>query len=834
MLLALNPDRALPGRSRLGQTFTSDDMLFHTLVVGGTGSGKTNAILHMLKLLFDRKEGGRPRPALFLFDPGGDASIDLPRATPKSEWNDRVVALDPQYVSFGFNLLSLPEGLTPEEKTEVLQTQVEEFAVLLSDVFNTDVTNAPRLMFVFKGALYYLYTFTDDPTFWELYNLLLQFTKKSASEVADLLRRRNVEPEVIHETIEAISKLPKDAFMPVINRISNFVLPPSSITFRTFCSRKSTVDLEKRMEPGALTIFRIPSSLPSEFRRIFASAVVMKMYFVSLKRARRLERAGEPPVARTPVILAADEFRDIAQLRILRTILSQSRKYGLYLWMVSQTLSEVPDDLLGSIQSNVGSILAFRSSPDDARKLAKLLYPQKTEAVESLIPALEDYAAVARKRPVGGKPTEPPFRVAFPKLKLMASFAEAMEYLKADMESLYGGTVGDKSLVYEEELEKAKRERGDCPLGGPIYWMPLAYLHRIGTEIAFRHMARVFEDRCGWDRNVLQAGLNFLADRGYVRERVEGGQLYMGKDPTTGGAMWKEPETEAEKMQARQVFYSMTQTAQDDFFRFDPVRWRKNGRVGGPLHVMTMLAVLERLWEKGYWCAFDRGDREGPFPDILYVKPMVGYKPGKEGRVFARVDPDAWDEESRTAVEVEITPSKNPAQVRDNWQKNVARYGKVTFVVVSPSQIPQVRGILQDKDRTTFDVVYEPVGVPDDELEKVVEAGDPGGQPEAKREETASVPVSIAGSAPVRPSDLDDDELHLLALMLRLGYRNKEALASDLGVSERTVARLLASLYGLKLIFRQGRGYALTQEARRLAEGWKGPPGSTGPQTKLA
>ena len=107
-----------------------------------------------------------------------------------------------------------------------------------------------------------------------------------------------MEAEVIRETMEAISKLTQDAYMPVINRISNFVLPPSSITFRTFCSRKSTIDLEKRMEPGSLTIFRMPSSLPSDFRKLFSSAVVMKLYFASLKRAKRLERSGEPPLAR--------------------------------------------------------------------------------------------------------------------------------------------------------------------------------------------------------------------------------------------------------------------------------------------------------------------------------------------------------------------------------------------------------------------------------------------------------------------------------------------------------------------------------------------------------
>jgi hypothetical protein len=285
-------------------------------------------------------------------------------------------------------------------------------------------------------------------------------------------------------------------------------------------------------------------------------------------------------------------------------------------------------------------------------------------------------------------------------------------------------------------------------------------------------------------------------------------------------------------LQARQVFYSITQAAQDDFFRFDPVKWRKNGRVGGPLHVRTMLQLLEKFWEKGYWCAFDKGDREGPFPDILYVKPKVGYKQGKEGRVFARIEPDEW-EETRTAIEIEITPSKNPAQVKDNWQKNVSRYGKATFVVVSLNQIPQICNILQDKDRLTFDVVHEPMGLSGEELERLVETEVVEQEPEAKKEQVVSPPIFTTGSAPVQPSDLEEEELHLLALMLKLGYQNKKALASDLEVSERTVARLLASLYDLKLIFHQGKGYALTQEGRKLAEEWKAPPGSAGPQGKL-
>jgi hypothetical protein len=137
-----------------------------------------------------------------------------------------------------------------------------------------------------------------------------------------------------------------------------------------------------------------------------------------------------------------------------------------------------------------------------------------------------------------------------------------------------------------------------------------------------------------------------------------------------------------------------------------------------------MKSLLEKYWEKGYWCAFDRGDRPGTFPDILYTKPLITYPKGKEGRVVARMSTDEWDEESRTPVEAEVTPSKNPEQVRQNFEKNVSRYGKVRFVVASRNQMPEIIRILADKDRTKYQVVHEDIGIPEDELGKLVAEDD--------------------------------------------------------------------------------------------------------------
>jgi len=174
------------------------------------------------------------------------------------------------------------------------------------------------------------------------------------SDIEAMLTRRQLEDEIIRSTIDAISKLPKDAFAPVVNRISNFVLPPQSITSRTFCSRTSKLDFDEMMVPGRLTIFRITKTLPYDFRRLFAASIMMRFYFAVEKRAAKLERAGESPSARTPIILAVDEFQNISDLKLLDTILSESRKYGLYLWMVNQNIQQIRPDLYSSLSGNVG------------------------------------------------------------------------------------------------------------------------------------------------------------------------------------------------------------------------------------------------------------------------------------------------------------------------------------------------------------------------------------------------------------------------------------------------------------------------------------------------
>src|SRR5208282_4506831 len=184
--------------------------------------------------------------------------------------------------------------------------------------------------------------------------------------------------------------------------------PPQSITSRTFCSRTSKLDFDEMMVPGRLTIFRITKTLPYDFRRLISASIAMRFYFAVEKRAARLERAGKPPSARTPIVLAVDEFQNISDLKLLDTILSESRKYGLYLWMVNQNINQIREQLYSAISGNVGPIFCFRVGPEDATRMAELISPRSSEEVRKSLIKLPDYACVVRKRPhgddVGSKP----------------------------------------------------------------------------------------------------------------------------------------------------------------------------------------------------------------------------------------------------------------------------------------------------------------------------------------------------------------------------------------------------------------------------------------------
>jgi hypothetical protein len=86
-------------------------------------------------------------------------------------------------------------------------------------------------------------------------------------------------------------------------------------------------------------------------------------------------RADIPEADRIPFYLYVDEFQNFAT-DSFATILSEARKYGLNLTVANQYISQMGEEVRGAVFGNVGTVMSFRVSPDDAPFLQKYFEPE--------------------------------------------------------------------------------------------------------------------------------------------------------------------------------------------------------------------------------------------------------------------------------------------------------------------------------------------------------------------------------------------------------------------------------------------------------------------------
>jgi hypothetical protein len=92
-----------------------------------------------------------------------------------------------------------------------------------------------------------------------------------------------------------------------------------------------------------------------------------------------MSRADVPASERSPFYLYVDEFQNFAT-DSFATILSEARKYGLNLTVANQYIDQMPMEVRDAVFGNVGSIIAFRMSADDANKMLRYFQPKFEEA----------------------------------------------------------------------------------------------------------------------------------------------------------------------------------------------------------------------------------------------------------------------------------------------------------------------------------------------------------------------------------------------------------------------------------------------------------------------
>jgi hypothetical protein len=660
------------------------DIYTHTLIVGSTETGKSTLLANIVSSHFNDET--RCPPAIIVVDPHGRLATDIAQAV--KDWKN-VNIIDPMYVAFALNPLELPEYENQLQRNEAISMRVSEMLEVLQEFFGADPDKAPRLRWIFKGALYFLYSMTDAPTFLDLYYFLVDLMTKKAAEIEEMLRAIDIPEDVTKNTIDAISKLEENAYTAVLNRISNFVIPPGSRTTRTFCTRKTTLSFIDMLKPGTLTLFRLPKMhLDNEFRTLLTNTIIMNIYFAIQKRARDVE-AGHGNINK--VILMIDEFQNVASVETVKTILSEAAKFGLYLWAAHQNLAQLPSELLEALLGNVGNRIVFRVNNDDATILAKNMYPVDVIKVRNpLVQQPPHWMAITTKEVSF---TLPRHGIAPPPAPFFHTADDVKTYMESEMNKKYGGAVEDRTIIYRDYLDK-KQETTGRPNFSPIQWFVLLklYFNRAMSDGSLR--VEMFHDY-NISGEFVGPAVNYLIDTHYVKSRMyEENLVQKGRD-VYGAPIYSPPETTDEKLRARELEYELDERAYKEIFDA-PIHGM---RAGGRLHQRAMHVILKQSWQQGYFTAFDVGQFREPFPDVLTFKPAQRAleTKDKKGIVF---DPEKWDYDSATAWEVEIYPSKHPEQVRKNLSKNLERNRKVIFAVTVKEQMSDIQRILGEGNYT--------------------------------------------------------------------------------------------------------------------------------------
>ena len=324
----------------------------HLYIIGQTGAGKSGT-LELLALSDIYHNQGYA-----IIDPHGDFAQDNMRFIPENRLND-VVYFNPADTAFplGFNPLEVTD---PTRKSNISSEVIGVLKRMFGDSWG------PRLEYILR---YTILALLDRPetTMLDITRMLTdaEFRKDTLAYCKDV----SVLQFWKQEFGQWGEKQVNEAIAPVLNKVGAFTANP--IIRNIIGQPKSTFNIRKIMDEGKILVVNLSKGLIGEDNAgILGSFLVTKIQLAAMSRSD-IDRIED----RRPFYLYVDEFQNFAT-DSFAVILSEARKYGLNLTVANQYISQMTDSVRDAVFGNVGSMISFRISADDAPILSKQFEPQ--------------------------------------------------------------------------------------------------------------------------------------------------------------------------------------------------------------------------------------------------------------------------------------------------------------------------------------------------------------------------------------------------------------------------------------------------------------------------
>lgn len=325
----------------------------HMYIIGQTGVGKSG-LLELMTISDVYSPYG-----FAVIDPHGDYAQNILSRIPQERIKD-VVYFNPADVDF-------PVAFNPMEVyDQKLKTHTcSELIGVLTRMFDSW---GPRLEYILRYSILALLDYPGS-TMLDITRILTD--KKFRDEVVGYIEDPVVKNFWTVEFASWNNKFATEAIAPVLNKIGAFTANP--LVRNIIGQKKSSFNIRQIMDENKILIVNLSRGLVGE-----DNAALLGSLLVTKIQLAAMSRADIPANQRTSFYLYVDEFQNFAT-DSFTTILSEARKYGLNLTVANQYISQMLPQVKDAIFGNVGSIIAFRTSADDAKGLQKYFEPKFTE-----------------------------------------------------------------------------------------------------------------------------------------------------------------------------------------------------------------------------------------------------------------------------------------------------------------------------------------------------------------------------------------------------------------------------------------------------------------------
>lgn len=337
---------------------TAEQRVRHLHVIGGTGTGKTTFLTHLIR---QDMEGGQ---GFALLDPHGDLIDRLLALVPSNRLDD-VVLIDAgdEEFSVGFNILS---ARSDYEKTLLASDLVSVFQRL-------STSWGDQMTVVLRNTILAFLEHPEGGTLADVQRFLLEpdYRAKVLEGVTDA--------DVVYYWKKGFPQLGgSKSIGPVLTRLQTF-LSPKPIRYMV-TQRSAKLDIQAIMDSGKILLVKLPQGMMgAENSYLLGSLLVSKIQQTAMARQRM------PESQRRLFTLYVDEFQNFITPSMAE-ILSGARKYRLSLVLAHQELAQLGrnDAVASAVLANAGTRVVFRVGDSDARELSKGFAHFEVEALQSL------------------------------------------------------------------------------------------------------------------------------------------------------------------------------------------------------------------------------------------------------------------------------------------------------------------------------------------------------------------------------------------------------------------------------------------------------------------